>query len=177
MTIEAVTDAHTEALVEFMTGLPEADRTFIQEDVGNADEVRRLISARVSQWVMVDDDGRIEGYVAVRSRPGWSDHVGDIRLVVGKDSRRGGVGKALARHAVMQTIADGRRKVVVELPADQGHAVAMFSELGFTGEALLRDHIRDRHGDLRDLLVLAHFVDDNWSGMETIGLAEEMGAQ
>ena len=168
MTIEAVTDAHTEALVEFMTGLPEVDRTFIQEDVGNADEVRRLISARVSQWVMVDDDGRIEGYVAVRSRPGWSDHVGD--------SRRGGVGKALARHAVMQTIADGRRKVVVELPADQGHAVAMFSELGFTGEALLRDHIRDRHGDLRDLLVLAHFVDDNWSGMETIGLAEEMGA-
>ena len=59
MTIEAVTDAHTEALVEFMTGLPEVDRTFIQEDVGNADEVRRLISARVSQWVMVDDDGRI----------------------------------------------------------------------------------------------------------------------
>jgi hypothetical protein len=35
----------------------------------------------------------------------------------------------------------------------------MFTSLGFTGEALLRDHIRARSRELHDLVVLAHFAD------------------
>ena len=46
----------------------------------------------------------------------------------------------------------------------------MFTGLGFEAEALLRDQIRDRTGELRDVLVLAHRVDDNWSGLATLGL-------
>jgi hypothetical protein len=64
--------------------------------------------------------------------------------------------------------------VVVELAADQHHALAMFGSLGFTGEALLRDHIRDRDGELHDLVMLAHFVDDTWASIQTIGLADEL---
>ncbi|NMO00905.1 GNAT family N-acetyltransferase [Gordonia sp. TBRC 11910] len=175
MTISPVTDEHTAALVDFFLALPEEDRTFIQEDVGDPDAVRSLLATRVQQWVAVDDAGRIGGYVAVKSRPGWSDHVGDIRLVVDPAHRRTGVGRELARHALAAAITDGRRKIVVELTADQEHAVAMFATLGFTGEALLRDHIRDRNGHLRDMLMLAHFVDDSWGSMETLGLAEELG--
>jgi hypothetical protein len=52
--------------------------------------------------------------------------------------------------------------------------MAMFLALGFGGEALLRDHIRDRTGQLHDLVVLAHFVDDNWAAMDAVGLAEEL---
>jgi hypothetical protein len=33
------------------------------------------------------------------------------------------------------------------------------STLGFTGRALLRDHIRARNRELHDLVVLAHFAD------------------
>ena len=54
-------------------------------------------------------------------------------------------------------------------------ALALFTDLGFSGEALLEDHIRDRTGHLRDLMVLAHHVGRNWSGMSTLGLAEELG--
>ena len=50
----------------------------------------------------------------------------------------------------------------------------MFSGLGFTGEALLRDHIRDRHGDLRDLVVLAHHIDEGWSSLDAVGLADAL---
>jgi hypothetical protein len=46
--------------------------------------------------------------------------------------------------------------------------------LGFTGEALLRDHIRDRDGELHDLVMLAHFVDGAWASMETVGLSDEL---
>jgi hypothetical protein len=51
----------------------------------------------------------------------------------------------------------------------------MFSSLGFTAEALLRDHIRDRNGNLHDLVMMAHFVDDMWASMGAIGLSDELG--
>ena len=82
---------------------------------------------------------------------------------------------ALARHALIEAVRAGRRKLVVELAADQENALAMFSSLGFTGEALLRDHIRDRNGELHDLIMLAHFVDGMWAGMGAIGLSDELG--
>lgn len=175
MTISPVTGGNTAELVDFFLALPEEDRTFIQENLGNPDEVRNLIATRVQQWIDVDDAGDIAGYVAVKSRPGWSDHVGEIRLVVDPSRRRSGVGRELARHALAEAIGDGRRKIVVELVAEQQHVVDMFATLGFTGEALLRDHIRDRSGQLRDMLMLAHFVDESWGSMETIGLPDELG--
>jgi RimJ/RimL family protein N-acetyltransferase len=89
--------------------------------------------------------------------------------------RRAGVGRALARHALIEAVRAGRRKLVVELAADQEKALAMFSSLGFTGEALLRDHIRDRDGELHDLVMLAHFVEGMWAGMGAIGLSDELG--
>jgi hypothetical protein len=52
----------------------------------------------------------------------------------------------------------------------------MFTALGFEGEALLRDHIRDRSGKPRDLIMLAHFVQDNWASMESVGLGDELGS-
>jgi hypothetical protein len=48
----------------------------------------------------------------------------------------------------------------------------MFSGLGFTGEALLRDHIRDGDGQLHDLVVLAHLVEESWSTLDAVGLAD-----
>jgi len=86
-----------------------------------------------------------------------------------------GLGRALARQALTQAVASRLTKVVVELVADQEHALAMFTALGFTGEALLRNHLRDRDGTLRDLVMLAHYVDDTWSGMGTVGLIDELG--
>ena len=72
--------------------------------------------------------------------------------------------------------ADVLSRFFAELSADQEHAIAMFTALGFTGEALLRDHIRDRDGRLRDLVVLAHYVDETWAAMATTGLTDEMDA-
>jgi len=118
----------------------------------------------------------VTGYLAVRRLPGWSDHVGQIRLVVHPAHRRAGLGRTLAGHALIQAVEAGLRKLVVELVADQEHAIGMFAALGFTGEALLRDHIRDRDGQLRDLVVLAHYVKETWAAMATVGLQEEMDA-
>ena len=107
--------------------------------------------------------------------PEWSNHVGELRLVVDPTRRSGGVGRTLARYALVEALRAGHRKLVVELAADQENALAMFSSLGFVGEALLRDHIRDRDGEFHDLVMLAHFVDGTWAGMDAIGLIDELG--
>jgi ribosomal protein S18 acetylase RimI-like enzyme len=114
--------------------------------------------------------------VAVIPLAGWSDHVGEIRLVVAPDHRGTGLGRTLARHALLQAVEAGLSKVVVEVVADQASVAALFTGLGFSGEALLVDQIRDREGRLRDLMVLAHHVGGTWSAMDTIGVADELGA-
>lgn len=53
-------------------------------------------------------------------------------------------------------------------------AIGMFEGLGFEPEALLRDHVRDKTGALRDLVVLAHLVEGTWSGMATAGLEDAL---
>ena len=111
----------------------------------------------------------------MRTLPEWSNHVGELRLVVHPERRSAGVGRTLPRHALVEALRAGHRKLVVELAADQENALAMFSSLGFIGEALLRDHICDRGGELRDLVMLAHFVDGTWAGMDAVGLTDEMG--
>ena len=116
------------------------------------------------------------GYVAVRPLSGWSDHVGEVRLVVAPASRGTGLGRELARHALVQAVGSGLTKLVVEVVAEQGAALALFTDLGFTGEALLTDHIRDRNGELRDLMVLAHHVGPTWSGMDTVGVTDELSS-
>jgi ribosomal protein S18 acetylase RimI-like enzyme len=113
--------------------------------------------------------------VAVVPLPGWSDHVGEIRLVVAADRRGSGLGRVLARHALVQAVEAGLSKVVIEVVADQTPVAALFTGLGFTGEAVLRDQIRDREGRLHDLLVLAHHVGETWAAMDTVGVADDLG--
>jgi ribosomal protein S18 acetylase RimI-like enzyme len=167
---------HCDALLRFFEALPEGDRTFIKEDVTDTSTVRSWAAGEdgVGRWLSMDG-GDVCGYVALYRLPGWSDHVGEIRLVVAPGKRGGGHGRELAQHAVVQGLGSGLSKLVVEVVAEQGAALSLFTALGFSGEALLRDHIRDRSGQLRDLMVLAHHVGETWSGMATVGVAEDLG--
>jgi ribosomal protein S18 acetylase RimI-like enzyme len=165
---------HGTALVDFFHELSQRDLTLIKEDVTNQAAVAEWPNQPGQQWLALDGTA-IAGYVAVRPLPQWSDHVGELRLVVHPARRRVGVGRTLARHALAEAIRAGRRKLVVELADDQEHALAMFSSLGFTGEALLRDHIRDRDGEFHDLVMLAHFVEGTWASMDAIGITDELG--
>ena len=166
-----------DALLAFFGSLPDGDLTFIKEEVTDPDTVRSWAtdSSPGGRWVALDGD-EVTGYVAVRPLSGWSDHVGEVRLVVSPARRGTGLGRELARRAVVEGVSSGLSKLVVEVVAEQGAALALFTDLGFSGEALLRDHIRDRNGELRDLMVLAHHVSDTWAQMDTVGIGEELDA-
>jgi ribosomal protein S18 acetylase RimI-like enzyme len=186
-TVTQLRPEHCEALVRFFATLPAGDLTFIKEDVTDAATVQSwAVSDAAGRWLAVEAGGsgsgssgpggeaghEVTGYVAVHRLPGWSDHVGEMRLVVSPARRGTGLGRELARHALGQAVESGLSKLVVEVVAEQSAALALFTDLGFSGEALLEDHIRDRNGELRDLLVLAHHVGSTWSAMSSLGLAE-----
>jgi ribosomal protein S18 acetylase RimI-like enzyme len=161
------------ALERFLRRVPEGDRTFFKEDVDDpavVDAWARPGTARV----LAVEAGDVLGYLALVPLHGWSSHVGEVRVIVDPDRRGRGIGRALARRAVLEAMALELTKVVVEVIADQDSTIVMFRSLGFEPEALLLDHVRDRNGRLRDLLVLAHSVEEQWAALELAGIADEL---
>lgn len=159
-----------DALSDFFEALPEGDRTFVKEAVDDRAVVAGWAAAGQpgGRWLACDGTD-VVGYVAVLPLTGWSSHVGELRLVVAPSVRGRGVGGMLAAHALAEAVGMGLTKLVVEVVAVQERTIAMFNGLGFRGEALLLDQIRDGHGDLQDLVVLAHDVTAAASALETIG--------
>jgi ribosomal protein S18 acetylase RimI-like enzyme len=171
--LRPITAPDTPALIAFVARIPEGDRTFLEADA--------LDPARVASWtgdqrarrvVAVDDD--VVGIVTVVPGVGWTSHVGELRLVVDPARRRAGLGRALARRGLLEALDLGLAKVTVEVMAPNHGALAMFTGLGFTPEALLHDHVRDRTGALQDLVILAHEVSEQWGAMVTVGLDEAL---
>jgi GNAT superfamily N-acetyltransferase len=175
MQVEELTKDQLGALERFIEDLSELDRTFIKEDLSPATLASWPDKDRGGRrWVAADEDGTVVGLVAVLPLAGWSGHVGDLRLVVHPARRRQGVGRLLARYALQQALRQGLLKIVVEIVAAQESAIAMFAGLGFEVEALLCDHIRDWHGHLQDVLILAHHVAEQQSAMAAVGVDTDL---
>src|SRR4029077_2750614 len=79
----------------------------------------------------------------VRDRHSWSQHVGEIRMVVSQDVRGQGVGRALSQETFALALGAGLEKLSVQMTVDQRGAITLFESFGFKAEALLRDHVRD----------------------------------
>ena len=161
------------ALTRFFARIPEGDRTFLKEDVDDPDVVAAWAHPGTARTIAVDG-GEVVGSVALAPLHGWSSHVGEVRLVVDPGHRNKGIGRALARQAVLDAVDLGLAKLVVEVMAEQQALVGMFRALGFEPEALLADHVRDRTGRVHDLLVLANDVESQFAAMATAGITDQV---
>lgn len=160
------------AVERFLSEVPPGDRTFFKEDVSDP-EVVAAWTKRGAARALAVEGGVVVGYVAVVPLQAWSSHVGEVRVVVHPDHRGRGVGRALARHAVLEALRLGLQKLVVEVVADQESTIGLFRSHGFDPEALLTDHVRDQSGELRDLMILAHSIDASFASMATAGIMDD----
>jgi ribosomal protein S18 acetylase RimI-like enzyme len=173
MEIRELEATDRDAVERFVARVPEGDRTFFKEDVDTPEVLEAWTRPGTARAVAVEG-GEVVGYLAVVPQHGWSSHVGEVRVIVDPDRRGRGIGRALARRAVIEAAELDLCKMVVEVVADQEATIAMFRSLGFDPEALLTDHVRDQSGALRDLMILAHSVDEQWSSLVVTGIADEL---
>ena len=143
----------------FAAELTTHDLLFLRRDIQHA----RVIDA----WMQAVDRGEMDSLVAVcgeriigtlaiaREMLGWSPHIGEIRMVIAADMRGGGLGRHLLAKGIELALEGGATKLTARMTPDQTGAITLFEEVGFRGEAMLRDHVKDRDGELHDLAVLA----------------------
>jgi RimJ/RimL family protein N-acetyltransferase len=168
-------EVSSDQLNEFFGRIPDGEQAFLKENLRDPETIatwRR--PGRARREAAIDEAGTLLGVVSVIPELGWSDHVGQLRLLVDPAHRGQGIGRDLARAALVQALELGLSKIIVEVVADQQPAINMFTALGFDPEALLRSHIRDRNGNLHDLIILAHMVDENWQIFGATGIDDEI---
>lgn len=155
----------------FLSAIPDSDRRFLQEPISDPSAVLdRWLSDDHSRRLLAVDGGEIVGLAAAVRGTGWSSHVAQIQVLVAVSHRRRGLGRTLARRALLLAFELGCTHVYVEVVAEQAALVAMFEELGFEPEALLRDFVRDSDGECHDLMLLTHRVEDHEETLAAAGL-------
>lgn len=176
ITLRALSRADVAAFLDFTQSLADHDLLFLRTDITDAgvvaDWLDNVEAGRIVT-IIASRDGAVHGYGSLHlSNAPWSQHVGELRVLISESMRGKGLGRALTEAIFAQALDRGIEKMVAQMTIDQKGAIATFEELGFKAEALLRDHVKDRTGQKHDLLVYSHDVDAFRSQMDAYGMAE-----
>lgn len=162
-------------MLSFARGLPAHDLMFLRRNITSAEGVAgwvEKIEAGLTATIIAEIDGHIVGYgTFTLSDYDWSRHVAELRVMVKPECRETGIGRILVREVFRLALAQGVEKMVARMTLDQTGARKLFQELGFRPEALLEHEVKDRNGQLHDVLVMAVDVDAFMARRDSFGLA------
>jgi ribosomal protein S18 acetylase RimI-like enzyme len=164
----------SEAMTRFATSLSREDRNFLKEDASDPVVLDRWAQPSDIDRFVAIKDANVVGYVGIHPLEGWSSHVSEVRVLVAPEARGQGIGQRLVRTAVAVAVADGKEKLVIEVVSDQEQTIGMLQANGFVPEALLANHVRDRQGQLRDLMVLSCRASELAGDLELLGVGESL---
>ena len=170
-------DAKDDAkIIAFACTLPEKDLLFMRRDIRQPKVVAawtHLVSQGRLASLLAWNGDEVVGCAALIIDPlSWSPHVGELRIVVSPKMRGIGLGRLLIQEAFIIALSKGLEKLVAQMTVDQQGAIAVFEQLGFRGEALMRDHVKGADGRKHDIVLLSHDVARVQSQMEAYGLAD-----
>jgi L-amino acid N-acyltransferase YncA len=148
-----------EQLHEFALGLPPHDLLYLRRDISKRPVVDAWVRDSLSgniETLVVEKDGKIIGNSAlIIDTKSWSRHVGEIRVLVAEAHRKSGIGRLLIEQTFSIAVSRELRKIIAQMTIDQRNAIKVFEEMGFSGEALLKDHVQDTQGEFHDILILS----------------------
>lgn len=147
-----------EALTALIDTLPVHDLLFVRRDISHPKVITAWLDGlgeRVTSLALFASDEMIGSSALFVDRLSWSAHVGDLRILLRPDWRGRGFGRLLVTENLALAVAAGLEKVTVQMTLDQSAAIALFEELGFQPESVLRKHVKDRDGVAHDLALLS----------------------
>ncbi|HUF52843.1 MAG TPA: GNAT family N-acetyltransferase [Dehalococcoidia bacterium] len=149
-------------ILEFARSLPAEDLMFLRTDItqkSTVDAWMKYIETGRTISLAAAIDGKIAGYASIHTNDAtWTSHVGEMRVLVGRDRRGLGLGKRLTNEAFGIATDLKLRKITAQMATDQRSARGVFEHLGFRPEALLADHVMTRDGQTHDLLIMSYDV-------------------
>ena len=165
------------ALLRFAEALPPHDLLFVARDITK----RPVVDAWIAQeeegsiaTMLAEQDGELVGCAAlVRDPLSWSPHVGEVRVLVAEKARAHGLGRRLIEETMRGALDKELTRLIARMTPDQKAAITVFEEMGFSGEALLKDHVRDADGTYHDIVILACDVPRVAAQIEAMGIGED----
>jgi RimJ/RimL family protein N-acetyltransferase len=162
LTFRLMEPSDRDAVLQFARSLPNDDLIFLRTDITEAKTVdawMRYIKDGRTISVIAEGDGKIAGYASIHLNEAlWTRHVGELRVLVGREYRGIGLGKRLTNEAFAIAKDLGLKKITAQMPTEQRGARGVFERLGFRPEALLADHVMSRDGQTHDLLLMSYDV-------------------
>ena len=151
-------------ILKFAEGLPPHDLLFLRRDITQPKVVDAWVQASEAgsiYSIIATSDGEVVGCGTLVEDPfSWSPHVREIRVLVSPAAREHGLGRMILQQCFRKAIDSNVRKLIAQMTVDQKGAIAIFEELGFRGEALLKDQVMDRDGNTHDIVTLSCDVNE-----------------
>ncbi len=174
VTLRSMTTEDGDAMLKFARALPAHDILFMRRNITEQPGIDKWINdirdGRV-HTVIALVDGEIGGYATIHlTELDWTRHVAELRVSVSLDLREHGLGRTLIREGFKLAVTMGVEIITSRMTPDQKAARALFEELGFRNEAVLKDHMKDTKGEYHDLLVMAVNVDEFLARRQAYGL-------
>ncbi|MCP4901337.1 MAG: GNAT family N-acetyltransferase [bacterium] len=123
---------------------------------------------RVERLVAVQGEAIVADGALELAGHGWGDNIGELRLIVDRGFQRQGLGSLLARELYFLAVQHKLDRIVVRVMRPQVGAQRIMHRLGFREEFLIPQHVRDRHGEWQDLIIMRCNLDDMWREMESL---------
>ena len=162
----------------FYQSLAPDDLLFLREDLTQPAIVRRWATDAGDASVisiLAEQDDRILGQATLlRNRPRWSNHVGEIQVIVAPSARGRGLGTLLTQEIFVTAVQAGIDKIIAEMTPSQHEARRVFEHLGFRAEGLLTRYVQDPAGRRHDIVIMAHDVDEFLQKMEVFGVVDSV---
>jgi L-amino acid N-acyltransferase YncA len=160
-----------ETLMKFYAALPEEDRKYLKVDVTDRDVVRKRIAlieqGNVFRLVALAGGRVLADAMLEVSAEEWRRHQGELRVIVAPDFRHKGLGLVMMRE--LYFIAAGRNVeiMVAKFMRPQEGARRICRRLGFHEESILPDYVKDRSGEVQDLIVMTADMKEFWNDLES----------
>jgi RimJ/RimL family protein N-acetyltransferase len=167
--LRSVVRTDEERLQELFAQIPANERWFLRENLTDPEKLHRWIENldydRILPMIAVkEDDGQIIANLRLyRSCSGCACHVGHVRAMVHPAYRSQKIGSWMLLDCAKLAMELGIEKLVAEFVAGvEDVAIRAARRLDFHQEACLKEYVKDRNGNYRDLIIMVKNLSAEW---------------